>query len=70
MPSSSSGASLVYRDRMARGMASVASAKPEAMTRQNRSMMVTDCFRLGKSPLPQNRAVSTAAPIPMPMQQI
>ena len=55
---------------MARGMASVASAKPEAMTRQNRSMMVMDCFRLGKSPLPQNRAVSTAAPIPVPMQQI
>ena len=41
-------------------------AKPSTM----RSMMVMALRRLFFSPMPQKRAVSTEAPIPMPMQKI
>ena len=37
---------------------------------QNRSMIVTLFLREIRSFIPQNRAVSTLAPIPIPIQQI
>lgn len=48
----------------------VANVNTNPNTKHSRSMMVIAFRRDALSCIPQNREVSTEAPIPMPMQQI
>ena len=52
------------------GVRMVAMVNSRAKAVTSRSMMVTAWRSEGKSSMPQNRAVSTDAPMPMPIQQM